>query len=727
MDDDSINIDKSGKLSKRFLFTSRTFNSKLFLKLTASIVEPSIICIQTLRYEPENRKLFEIELAIPWLQTFPELMKYINLEETPKSSRKFLIELAWFLFYKYYKKNKVLKKAGEKQEFFYISLGGKILKLNIVYERKSLTFEEYLIYLFKMKLTHEKEILKKCRSLNSFIADIDGENLHKFCKDNPQYNYEKIKEKAKNEIINLGFKLEDFQDEISTLINSIENYLKIALIKKNVKSLSNGINATPKFYIGRYEKAGYINKGQSIGNLTPEICSDNSTYICMDNCDIVYLNKNNSKLEDLFNLVIRKNMRALSHFKDHFLIFNQIDEHIFHKVIIPHFEYKQYNKGEKIFIQGSMNEGLYLIKEGKVNLYLNSSRNEMGNYIMNIKNTLSGFKEYISNINNNNSILKEDTIKPKIINDKNNLDKEKSDNLNIIKKFDIMTVSEKSIFGTNELYDYKTGIYFFSAECISKEAIIYFLPKKYLYPLLIQERPLYISFAKMIEFRIRDIIGKLKYQIKCFDTIMNKKNKTNNENNLNTLNTLNSINTISTINSLKIINTKNQNDSFFNNFLLSMKNTKRNKFHRTLILNKKIEKLNDFPLLIKEKKNNNNNNTLKEYKIRNKSNYILTDTINSCNFKNNFHKSLRDKLLYNKNKKFKITLTPSNKRITNLSNQIDKNYIGKLFLSEEKKKKIRNHKINLPFNFPFNVQNSFYQNSTFLSKKEYNYSPIMIK
>ena len=75
----SKEITKVGeKYSKRGLFMSRTFNSKLFLKLTSSIIQPSIICIQTLRYEPENRKLFEIELAIPWLKTFPDLMKFIS-------------------------------------------------------------------------------------------------------------------------------------------------------------------------------------------------------------------------------------------------------------------------------------------------------------------------------------------------------------------------------------------------------------------------------------------------------------------------------------------------------------------------------------------------------------------------------------------------------------------------------------------------------------------------
>lgn len=267
-------------------------------------------------YESENRKPFEIESAIPWLQTITDLMKFINMEETPESSKKLLIELTWFLFYKYYKKNKILKKAGENQELFYILLGGKILRLNIVFERISLTLEEYLVYLFKMKLTHEKEILKKCRLLNSFYADIDGENLYKFCLDNPRYNYEELKEKAKKEIISLGFQIENFNDDKQNIINSIDNYLKIATIKKNIKSINDGIHASPKFYIARYEKTGYIMKGQVIGNLIKGKYNDESTYICIENCDIVQLNKNNSKLEKLYSLLIEKKKKKFSKIKE---------------------------------------------------------------------------------------------------------------------------------------------------------------------------------------------------------------------------------------------------------------------------------------------------------------------------------------------------------------------------------------------------------------------------
>ena len=144
----------------------------------------------------------------------------------------------------------------------------------MVFKRDHLTLEEYLIYLFKMKLIKEKEILRRCRILNNFYADIDGENLTKFCNENPQFNYDKLKARAKKEIIELGFKLEDFQDnKKDKYIYSVDNYIKIAEVKKDTKDINN-ILATPKFYIGSYQKVGYITKGMAIGNLTKETFID---------------------------------------------------------------------------------------------------------------------------------------------------------------------------------------------------------------------------------------------------------------------------------------------------------------------------------------------------------------------------------------------------------------------------------------------------------------------
>ena len=695
MDKDPKNKESLGKFSKRVIFNSRTFNSKLFLKLTSSCIAPSIICIQTLRYEQENRKLSEIENAIPWLRTMPNLNKFINLKETDESSYKLLIELTWVLFYKYLKKNVILKKAAENEEFFYILLGGKILKLNIVYERESLTLEEYLIYLIKMKFIREKEILKQCRLLNSFYADIDADNFHKFFKENPQFNCDKLKEIAKQQLYNLGFKIEDFQEE-KIKIHSIDNYIKIANMTNHTKKLSEGFRATPKFYLGKYVKCGYVSKGQVIGHLSQELASNNSTYICIDNCDIGVIDKKASKLNTLYKLIVDKKIRILSEIKKDFFIFNQITEKVFYNEIVPFFEYKQFHQGEKIFLQDSLYEGIYLIKQGEVNIYLNSAVNDIGNYISNIKYSLCGFKEYISSLNvrDNNNKKEDILVKPKIIDDKTKLTKEKCQILHERNKYDIITIPEYSIFGTNELYDYKTGLYYFSAECISKETIIYFLPKKYFYSLLMKEKPISLALMEMVESKVKFIIGKLKYHIKCFEAVINKKNKKLENNKLNPLN----------------LNDFNNNN---NNVINSLKHLHRNNLTIDDNINAPIIKTNgksfEFPLLVPLSKDLN-----PKYKYNNESNKkndIFRQTITNFSFKDKSHIFMRDKTLYKSNKK--INLRTFHPTPFNTYNKKAKSYERKIALRDERKilKKI---KLNLPNNFPYNIQNTYY-NTTFCS------------
>ena len=642
------------KSERRVIFTSSTFNSKLFLKLTGHFIHPSIVCVQTLKYERENRKLSDIERALPWLKTFQDLMNFINLEETPESSHKLLIELTWSLFYRYYKKNIIFKKAAEKGEFIFILLTGKMLKLNMVFKREYLTVEEYLIYLFKMKLTRENEILKRCRQLNSFYADIDGQNLMKFCKENPQFNYNELKEIAIKEINELGFKIEDFQDnKTNKCIHSIDNYLKIAEVKKNTKNINN-ILATPKLYIGSYEKVGYITKGMAIGNLTNETFIDDSTYITVDNSDVLYLNKKNSNLNKIYEMIKEKKKRILSGIKNSFFIFRNITDYSYINEIIPYFQYKLFHKGDKIFLQDSLNEGIYLLKTGKVELYFNSSLMEISTYISNIKNSLKDFKLFSSNLKMFKDQNLEETESLKSTIDKKSI-QEKS-HLYSSNRYDISTIEESSIFGTNELYNYKTDLYYFTAECVSNEAIIYFLPKKYLYVLLLKENPVYLAMAEMVESRAKLLVEKMKLILKQYEIKRFK---------------------IKNINEIKEDN-KMKTFTIFNNYRNSVNNLRRNNNNPGLKLYSKMdEKTYEFPIILKNK-----------YFPKK---YILTEPIKLNDEDNNNH-TLRQKIMINKYK---------NNVIKTFDNINDNSNSGYLYNNKKKRNSllILNGKFEGNFNF----------------------------
>ena len=61
-------------------FMTKTFASKLFIKLCRDVIDPIIICLQTLKYEPENRKQEEIESTIPFLTTLENFNYFVNFQ-----------------------------------------------------------------------------------------------------------------------------------------------------------------------------------------------------------------------------------------------------------------------------------------------------------------------------------------------------------------------------------------------------------------------------------------------------------------------------------------------------------------------------------------------------------------------------------------------------------------------------------------------------------------------
>lgn len=156
----------------------------------------------------------------------------MSLNGDNDSTEQLLSEIAWIIFHKKYKKNTLMKKPGEKNEYFYLIMTGKIQKVTIVFKKEKITLEEYLIFLLKMKLINEYELLRKCRQINKSILDINYNNIEYFCDKNPKYNYQDLLEKATKEVTNLGFDPKKIHIDENMDIPSIQNYLAVGEIKK---------------------------------------------------------------------------------------------------------------------------------------------------------------------------------------------------------------------------------------------------------------------------------------------------------------------------------------------------------------------------------------------------------------------------------------------------------------------------------------------------------------
>ena len=98
----------------------------------------------------------------------------MNFREKEDSSFNLMVKFAKITYYQYYRKNTILKRAGPINDKFYILLNGTIDKYKLIFEKINLTIEQYLCYLIKLDIIGEKEIIKKCNSLNKATVNKMG-------------------------------------------------------------------------------------------------------------------------------------------------------------------------------------------------------------------------------------------------------------------------------------------------------------------------------------------------------------------------------------------------------------------------------------------------------------------------------------------------------------------------------------------------------------------------
>ena len=502
---------------KSSLFRSKTLGVQAKLSILFSKNVNIQKCFQIMKKERSNRGIMDIEYCKNLFRTFDSFYSYISLNNNQEETDHMLSEVAWVMFHKKLKKNTLIKKSGEKNEFFYLLMSGKIQKVSIIFKREKITLKEYIIYLLKMKLIKEYELLKKCRQVNKSIMNIHYENIEFFCEKNPKYNYSDLLKIATDEIINMGFDLKKINHNEEWIeIPSIQNYLDVGAIKKDIKSQINK-GPTIYLYIPKYELSCTLNKGDYFGFLNKDMYSEYSSYICLEDCDLGFINK--SKINESF--IFEQNNTTLSNYfsnnKNKYYIFKDIDNDVFNNKYSTFINYKKFKQGDKIFLQNSLNEGIFLIKDGEIKISSNTKLNDLAKLMLKLIWSLKGFQEHVPPSEFKNIVKENDEDNNSSIKD---IASYEDNNTN----FDFGILKEGDILGLNELYDYNTTIYNFSAECISKEASLFFINKNNFNLILSKEKSLYSSVIQKVELRIKYMIGCIK-NFKKKLTIENYKTK----------------------------------------------------------------------------------------------------------------------------------------------------------------------------------------------------------
>ena len=258
---------------KKLAHLGLTFCSKLIIKLTSKVLIPDLD-LYILKYEYVNRTNEDIEKILPKIMNLLPLNEYLKKPENKKSSSYFEItkEIAKISFHQKKKKFEIIKRAYEDINKFYYVINGSLCKLILTFKKEKISIEEYLVYMIKMKLLQENQILNKCNELNNSYINIDINNFQNFFEENKEYNYNQLKTKAKNELNSQGVKF--IKNKIQ--IDSIEKYINTSLFRSKDK---NNTDTRFNLYIGQYIKIKPLEKGEFIGDLSLNENNEGNTYI----------------------------------------------------------------------------------------------------------------------------------------------------------------------------------------------------------------------------------------------------------------------------------------------------------------------------------------------------------------------------------------------------------------------------------------------------------------
>jgi CRP-like cAMP-binding protein len=173
-------------------------------------------------------------------------------------------------------------------------------------------------------------------------------------------------------------------------------------------------------------------------------------------------------------------------------------------------------------LQGSLYEGIYLIKNGEIKISTYSKLSDLTKLMFGLIWSFKGFKEHVPPSEFKNLIKDKNNDNNNSINESNIPLEEEN------KEIDFGSLKEGDILGLNELYDCNNSLFNFTAECISKEACLFYINKNNFNLILSKENTLYDSVIQKVELRIKYMIGTIKNYKRFFSKINTSKPKKEN-------------------------------------------------------------------------------------------------------------------------------------------------------------------------------------------------------
>ena len=404
-------------------------------------------------------------------ETIPEIESFLD-EKDSIIRNKILVEIGRYIKFSKYEKGSTIKHLAEGDKLFFMVFYGRILKLKILYKPIYASLKEYILYLAKLLLINEKYLYMDCIKKNQKIFKI-SETID-------------ILEYGKN------IKTFDFEEEIGK-IKKLHNETLLTDIPKVEKSkIKINISELLSLYNPKIEERNYlIDEEQKFCVNLPFFYIDTilentsfigdlneshgikvySTYICLNNCYVFFLDKTEIQDRDIFKYIYKNKSDIITNnlFRKH-SIFKDGDINFLKNNYSKFFNIIKVKKDDNIILQNSVYDGVYFIMKGSFELKIKRSYNELNELKYNImKNIASlGVSNFESFKGKKKGKIKQRLLKnPQFIKQANE-----------IKEINFGILAETEIIGLSDLYDINIELYNFSVKCISKEAELYFVSKE---------------------------------------------------------------------------------------------------------------------------------------------------------------------------------------------------------------------------------------------------------
>ena len=417
---------------------------------------------------------------------------------------KLFVEIGRYIKFLKYEKGSTIKHLGEGDKFFYMTIYGKILKLNIVYKTIYASLKEYVLYLSKLLILKEKYLYSDCIKKNQKLFKLNEKvDIIEYGKNIKSFDFMEEINKIRqiyNEIFLLNLSEEERNKKKLNITELLSLYNPEIKEKKQILDSEQRFSVIlPCFYVDKILDSvsfiGNLNKNHGIKNY--------SLYLSLNNCDVFYLNKSEIKDDFIFSHYNLSKSDLVTNilFKKHYL-FKDIDINFLKKNYAKFFDIVKFKKDENVILQNGVYEGVFIVMKGVLELKTKRSYYELNELKFNIMNTNANLGNSLDNLRDK----KRDLLIQRLLRNPN-FNKE----ANEIKEISFGTLLDTDIFGLTDIYDKNKGIYNFSVKCISDEAELFFVPREIFNSILTNP-----DIKEKIEEIVKEKIKILNLKIKRF-------------------------------------------------------------------------------------------------------------------------------------------------------------------------------------------------------------------